>query len=105
MWVVIHCEYFPTTAPPCERPWIDEMVFHVAGSLRVAEEYVRIHQGMPYSWWKVERRAVDEADSNADDRPVTTFYNHRGTKRANPPHAWARKAFDKWQAEEALASD
>lgn len=101
VWVVIHCEYFPTTAPPCDRPWIDEMVCHVAGSLRAAQEYVRIHQGMPYGWWKVERRAVDETDSRIDDRPVTTIYNHRGTKLANPPQALARKAFDKWQAEEA----
>jgi hypothetical protein len=74
---------------------MDEMVFHVSGSLRAAERYVRPHHTSSYSWWKVERRVIDENDFDADDCPVTHFFDFRGRPRKNPPHAAARRAFDK----------
>jgi hypothetical protein len=96
-WVIIHCEYFPTSVPPCAHPWMDEMVFHVASSLHAAERYMRLQHVAPYSWWKVECRQLDEVD-----RPVTSFYNYRGIARKSPPHALARRAYDKWQIESAM---
>lgn len=104
VWVIIHCEFFPTDTAPCKHPWMDEMVFHVAGSLRSAQSYVRRIRTFPYSWWKIEQRTIDEKDSDAGDRPATMFYNHRGLRRKSPPHATARRAYDEWQQEEAAAS-
>jgi len=99
VWVVIHCEYMPRSDDPSDGPFIDEMLSHVAGSLRAAERYVREAQGMPHGWWMVQRRVVDEHDFDADDRPETIFFNYRGVKRKSPPHVAARRAFDKLQRE------
>ncbi|HEY2838644.1 MAG TPA: hypothetical protein VGJ26_05830 [Pirellulales bacterium] len=95
--LVIHCEYFQMNEAPCKHPRIDEMVFHVAGSLRTVQSYVRKSWTSPHGWWKVEQRLVDETDHDADDRPVTHYFNYRGTPCKNLPHASARRAFDKWQ--------
>lgn len=99
VWVVIHCEYFARTSDPKDGAFIDEMVFHVAGSVAAAERYVRKHHGMPHSWWMVQRRLVDERDCAADDQPETHFYNFRGVSRKQPPHESALRAFEKLQRE------
>jgi hypothetical protein len=95
--VVIHCEFFPRS----DGPIIDEMVFQVAGSLRAAERYIRHAQGMPYSWWKVEHRVVDEEDYDKNGSPARHFYNHKGLLRKKEPHSSAMRAFEKWQQQEA----
>ncbi len=75
---------------------VDEMVSHVASSLRAAAGYVRVVQGMPFSWWKIQRRMVDETDSDADDRPETRIYSHNGkllkTEPMQLPYALSKKS-------------
>ena len=91
VWVVIHCEYLPRE----DLPYIDEMVFHVASSLKAAEHYLRPLHVDAYSWWKVERRSIDLPEDN----PARHYYTYRGAPRKSPPHAAARRAYDKWQEE------
>lgn len=97
VWVIVHCEYFARA----DGPFVDEMVFHVAGSLAAVQRYVRRHGVSPHSWWMVEEREVDQPDSDADDRPRKHFFTHRGQPRKSAPELAARRAFDKLQREEA----
>jgi hypothetical protein len=100
VWVVVHCELMG----PTEAPHIDEMVFHVASLLAAAERYLRRLFVAPYSWWMVERRVVDEADTDADDSPQRQYFNYRGQPRQSPPHKAARRAYDKSRQEAAGAA-
>ena len=95
VWVVIHCEYMQRGAKAEDGAFVDEMVFHVAGSLRAAAKYVRVVKGMPFSWWKIQRRVIDETDFDADDRPETRIYSHNGKLLKSEPHATAMRAFKK----------
>jgi hypothetical protein len=99
VWVVIHCEYMQRGDKPCKNPLIDEMVFHVAGALRAAEKYIKERGVSPYSWWKVERRLIDEPDSDADDRPETHHYNYKGKPYTSAHGKAALRAYHKWQEE------
>ena len=95
VWVVIHCEYFQRRSKPDSKvlPVTDEMVFHVAGSRRAAERRIQATFVIAHSWWKIERRVVDEPDSDADDSPETYFYNHRGKPQSSAPHSTALRLF------------
>lgn len=77
------------------------MVFHVASSLKQVEKYVRDHHVMPYSWWKVECRVLDELS----DKPETHYFDYRGQPRKSAPHASALRAYEKWQAEDGAAKE
>ena len=88
VWVILHCEW---VRKPEDR-FIDEMVFHVASSLKAAECYVRELQGMPKSWWKIERFPLDKSVDAAQE---TRLYNHKGTPRKSPMNA-AFRYFEKY---------
>ena len=101
VWVVIHCEYV-ARGPGLDDdllPFTDEMVFHVASTRRAAEKYVRVLHVSTHSWWKVEKRLVNQPDYDADDRPERHFYNYRGKPRSKEPRSAALPQFQKWQLE------
>jgi hypothetical protein len=102
VWVVIHCEYMQRGRRPSQTvaPLVDEMVFHVASSLRAAEKYIADRGVAPYSWWKIERRVIDEADFDADDRPQRHEYNYKGKPLTKRHAEAALRAFFAWQAED-----
>lgn len=95
VWVVIHCEFMQRGNKPSSGLFIDEMVYHVAGSLGDAERFIRARGVMPYSWWKIERRVVDESNVDADDSPERHFYNHNGKPCKREPQLAAMRAFRK----------
>jgi hypothetical protein len=93
VWVVLHCEYMRN---PKHR-FIDEMLFHLASSLKAAQRFIGRARVGAYSWWEVQRRFLDVADD--DVTPETHFYSHTGRKLNKPPQVRALNAYKKHWAE------
>jgi hypothetical protein len=76
VWVVVLCEI----ADPAGCVW--ENVKIVASSLKAAEAEVVRGWTAPFSWYRVERRLIDDTDT--DPREVR-FYSHKGRPQKSAP--------------------
>jgi hypothetical protein len=71
VWVVILCEIVQSET----EYHVLESVLRLCSSLHGAEQYVKEPWTAPFSWYRVERRLVD--DSTNDARAVR-YYSHNG---------------------------
>jgi hypothetical protein len=89
-FVVLHVEIMGGDRPGWQRA--DEMVFHVASSLRKAERYVQDNHGVePYSWWEIISIPLDKL---ADYEHVG-HYSHTGKKLKEAPYKKAAACYDR----------
>src|SRR5438105_522243 len=93
VWVIIHCELM-------QSGHFDEMVFHVASSLRRAEHYINDNSTVAsHSWWKLQVYRVD-VDS-VDDDPESRYYSHKGKLLKSAPVNRALSMFQRWKKQTA----
>jgi len=91
VWVVIHCEI----VQPADAPVVDELVFHVSSSRKMAEKYVASWHGIAvYSWWKIQRHFIDEGLDEDRFGPFSCF-THKGKPIASPPIKRAIALFER----------
>jgi hypothetical protein len=84
IWVVVICEIGDSSHH------VIETISHVASSLRLAETNLREGWTAPFSWYRVERRLVDDSDS--DPREVR-YYSHKGRALKAAPEKRAIASF------------
>jgi hypothetical protein len=71
VWVIIHCEWMGKP----NKEHVDEMIFHVVSSRKIAERYMASTEVMKSSWWKLERHRIDDL---RHDALATHYYTITG---------------------------
>ena len=87
VWIVVICEITSTDNR------VEETILHVASSLRAAEAEVKRGWTAPFAWYRVERRLLDDTDS--DPREVR-YYSHKGRPQNTAPEKRAIFHFERF---------
>src|ERR1700722_3274101 len=85
IWVLIHSEFKAVG----DETVVDEAVFYVFSSLRMAERFIRSIRVESFSWWTVQQFDVDEVNENE----VVCHYNYKGKPVTSPPFKQALRNF------------